>query len=180
LLVRTTFRLLALVPVLLALAGCKSAPRADASAVVQEFYTATITGHMSGAPTAEQLATIEPYLSDTLRVLLASARKRSEADVARAPDEKPSFAEGDLFSSLFEGPNAVAVLPDSARGPLRVATVRMTSTDANPPVTWMDHVVLTQQAGRYVIDDIEYGGQWDFASKGTLRASLVAALAGPP
>ena len=32
----------------------------------------------------------------------------------------------------------------------------------------------------YRIDDIEYGGQWDFANKGSLRASLVAALASPP
>src|SRR4051812_28339270 len=53
LLVRATFRLLALVPPLFALIGCKAAPpQADASSVVQEFYTATITGHVSGAPTA--------------------------------------------------------------------------------------------------------------------------------
>ena len=179
---RATFRLLVLVPLLFAFIGCKPTPRpqADASSVVQEFYTATITGHMSGAPSAEQLVTISPFLSDTLRALLAAARKRNEADVARAPDEKPSFAEGDLFSSLFEGPNAVAVLPDSARGAARVAAVRMTSTEAKPAVTWVDHVVLTQRAGRYVIDDIEYGGQWDFANKGTLRASLLAALTTPP
>lgn len=176
-----TFRLLALVPSFLVFVACKQAPpQGDASSVVQDFYTATITGHMSGAPTAEQLATIAPFLSDTLHALLVAARKRNEADVARAPDEKPSFAEGDLFSSLFEGPNAVAVLPDSARGSVRVAAVRMTSTDAKPPVTWIDHVVLTQQAGRYVIDDVEYGGQWDFANKGTLRASLVTALATQP
>jgi len=63
--------------------------------------------------------------SNTLRSLLVAARKRDESDAARAPDEKPSFAEGDLVSRLFEGPD---------------------------------------------------GGQWDFASKGTLWSSLVAAL----
>ena len=170
------FRLL---PVI-AFVGCLSTPEPNASAVVQQFYAATIAEHMSGAPTAQQLATLAPYVSDTLRSLLAAARKRNEADVVRAPDEKPSFAEGDLFSSLFEGPNEATALADSARGALRVATVRLTYTGAQPALTWIDHVVLTEQAGRYVIDDIEYGGTWDFASKGTLRSSLATALATSP
>ena len=172
-------RPLCLLPVI-AFVGCQSTPTPDASAVVQQFYAAAIADHMSGAPTAQQLATLAPYVSDTLRSLLAAARKRNEADVVRAPDEKPSFAEGDLFSSLFEGPNEATVLADSARGPLRVATVRMTYTGAQPAITWIDHVVLREQAGRYVIDDIEYGGTWGFASKGTLRSSLVTALATAP
>ena len=115
---------------LVVLAGCQAVSAPSATAVVQDFYRATIAGHVNG----------------------------------------------DLFSSLFEGPNAVEVLTDSARGPARVATVRMTHNGANPPTTWIDHVVLIQQRGRYVIDDIEYGGQWDFASKGTLRSTLVTAL----
>jgi hypothetical protein len=164
---------------LLALAGCQVVEAPNATMVVQEFYRATIADHMTGAPTAEQLTTLTPYLSDTLRALLVAARKRNEADVARAPNEKPSFAEGDLFSSLFEGPNAVDVVADSARGTARVATVRMMYIAANPPATWIDHVVLTKERGRYVIDDIEYGGQWDFATKGTLRSTLIAALSAP-
>ncbi len=172
-------RLFRLLPVI-AFVGCQSAPKPNVSAVVRQFYAATIADHMSGAPTAQQLATLAPYVSDTLRSLLAAARKRNEADLVRAPDEKPSFAEGDLFSSLFEGPNEATVLADSARGALRVATVRMTYTGAQPAVTWIDHVVLTEQAGRYVIDDIEYGGTWAFANKRTLRASLATALATAP
>lgn len=165
---------------MLAMAGCQPVPPATATMVVEQFYRATIANRVSGAPTREQLVTLAPYLSDTLHSLLVAARKRNEADAARAPDEKPSFAEGDLFSSLFEGPNAVELVGDSARGPVRVVQVRMTSIGVNPPVTWIDHVVLTPKLGSYVIDDIEYGGQWDFASKGSLRSSLVAALVTPP
>jgi hypothetical protein len=165
---------------LLAVAACRSQPEADPKAVVQQFYSATIAGKVSGAPTTEQLATLAPYLSDTLHALLVAARKRNETDAARAPDEKPAFAEGDLFSSLFEGPNAVEVLADSARGAARVATVRMTHTGATPAVTWIDHVVLVRGKRGYVIDDVEYGGPWDFASKGTLKSSLATALATPP
>lgn len=168
------FGLLALLVV-----GCTTASTDSATVVVQRFYAATIAQRVSGAPTAAQLATLAPFLSDTLRALIDAARRRNEADATRAPDEKPAFADGDLFSSLFEGPNAVDVLADSARGALRVATVQMTSTGANPPLTWVDHVVLAKQGGRFVIDDVEYGGQWDFANKGSLRASLASALTSP-
>jgi hypothetical protein len=162
------------------LVACQRAPEPSARTVVQEFYASTIAQRVDGAPTVAQLATLGPFLSDTLRALLAAARQRSEADAAREPNEKPAFVEGNLFSSLFEGPNAVEVVADSTRGDVQVATVHMTSTTANPPVVWTDRVVLTKQGGRYVIDDVEYGGTWDFASKGSLRASLVAGLATPP
>ena len=166
--------------VILAAIGCQSTPAPSATSVVQQFYRTAIADSVSGAPTAKQLADLSPYLSDTLKALLAAARKRNETDIARAPDEKPSFAEGDLFSSLFEGPNAVEVGADSARGSARVASVHMTYTGANPPVAWTDRVVLVMQNGRYVIDDIEYGGKWDFATKGALKSMLASALAATP
>ena len=166
---------------LFVLGACTSSSSTDtASVVVERFYATTIAQKLTGAPTSSQLAAIAPYLSDTLRSLLDAARRRSEADASRAPDEKPAFADGDLFSSLFEGPNAADVVADSARGDVRVATVRMTSTSANPPVTWIDHVVIIPRNGGFVIDDVEYGGTWDFANKGTLRATLVSTLSAPP
>jgi hypothetical protein len=165
--------------VLSIIVGCQQPSTPTATSVVEQFYRTAIADSVSGAPTEKQLAALAPYLSDTLESLLVAARKRNEADMARAPDEKPSFAEGDLFSSLFEGPNAAEVVADSARGQARVASVRMTYNGASPAVTWTDRVVLVQQNGRYVIDDIEYGGNWDFATKGTLRSTLVAALANP-
>jgi hypothetical protein len=163
---------------LLPLGACETAP--TATTVVEQFYAATIAGRMTGAPTAEQLATLAPHLSDTLQKLLAGARGQHDADVARSPDEKPAFADGDLFSSLFEGPNAVEVIADSARGDRHVVSARMTYRGADPPATWIDRVVVVTERNRPVIDDIEYGGQWGFASKGTLRKSLEAALASSP
>ena len=164
---------------LLVVAACTSAPADTAASVVERFYATTIAQKVTGAPTSEQLAALSPYLTDTLRALLDAARRQNETEAARTPDEKPSFADGDLFSSLFEGPNAVDVIADSARGSMRVATVQMTSTGANPPVTWTDRVVLVPRDGRLAIDDVEYGGTWDFANKGSLRATLASALATP-
>lgn len=159
----------------LPLGACQTTP--SPQTVVEQFYAATIAGRVAGAPTPEQLATLAPYLSDTLQKLLSAARRQHDADVARSPDEKPAFADGDLFSSNFEGPNAVEVIADSARGAHRVVSTRMTYRGADPVLTWVDRVVVTTERDRPVIDDVEYGGQWGFASKGTLRKSLEAALA---
>jgi hypothetical protein len=40
------------------------------------------------------------------------------------------------------------------------------------PVEWTDTVRLVREDGAWRIDDVAYGGQWDFANTGTLRESL--------
>jgi hypothetical protein len=167
---------------LLASAGCDRPAEAPAPAsparVVEDFYTARIRSKLTGAPSAEELAQIAPFLSDTLRALLVAARQMRDADVARAPDEKPAFAEGDLFSSLFEGPTAFRIVTDSVAPSGRVP-VRFTYADARDTTTWTDAVQVAQEQGRYVITDVQYGGKWDFANGGSLRTSLEQALAAP-
>lgn len=163
------------VRLIVVLAACHSAGAAEPATVVTRFYAAIQSARVTGAPDAAQLARLAPFLSDSLRTLLAAARQLHDADVARAPGEKPSFAEGDLFSSLFEGPTTVAVAADSVRGPTHRVTAQM-SYAGGGPTAWTDVVVLREQRGHWVIDDIEYGGHWDFAAAGTLRGQLSAAL----
>ena len=80
---------------LLVVLACTSSTTETATSVVRRFYAATIAQKVTGAPTSAQLATLAPYISDTLRSLLDAARRRNEADAARTPDEKPAFADGD-------------------------------------------------------------------------------------
>ena len=160
----------------LVLVACHSAPAATPASVVESFYAASIASGASGAPSAEDLAVLSPFLSDSLKSLLGAARRLYEAARVQAPEDKPPFADGSLFSSLFEGPTTVSVVGDTARGSTHAVTVRMTNTGAVPPVSWTDLVLVVQEHGRFVIEDIEYGGNWDFANKGTLRSSLASAL----
>jgi hypothetical protein len=141
--------------------------------VVRAFYDTRLRLAVDGAPSAEQLAALAPLVSDTLRALLDSARRLRDAEAARAPDEKPPFVEGDLFSSLFEGPTAFTV-DTAALGP-RVP-VHLTRADDSGRSEWTDRVVVREERGRWVVDDVEYGGTWQFANKGTLRASLLGGL----
>ncbi len=167
-----------LFPILALLAACRPSPPEAPDALVVRFYGAVIASRETGAPSGAALAAWRPMLSDTLHALLEAARARRDADAARAPDEKPAFAEGDLFSSLFEGPTAVTVSAvDSTPAAWRV-TVLMRYAGATPEAQWTDTVQVIEEHGRRVIDDVAYGGTWDFASQGRLRRALASALAG--
>jgi hypothetical protein len=157
--------------------SCATRERGDAGAVVTQLYGTLIRLHVSGAPTPEALDSLSPFLSAELTKLLHDARAMHDADERRAPDEKPAFADGDLFTSLFEGHRRLEIAGDSVQpdGSHRVA-VHFTYDAAPPPVQWTDHVIVKGEGGRLVVSDVEYGGDWPFANKGSLVASIRAAL----
>ena len=133
----------ALAVILAALAALAACARADSPAApelpgraVRAFYAERQRLGVAGAPNAEQLAALAPLVSDTLRALLDAARRLRDAESARAPEEKPPFVEGDLFSSLFEGPTAFAV-DTSALGPrvpVRLTRAFPSSVRISPPI----------------------------------------------
>jgi len=159
----------------LLLAGC--AATQSPIRVVERLYATRIDSRMSGAPTRAELDAIAPYLTPELHDLLAEARTLHDQEAAAAPDEKPAFADGDLFSSLLEGPTAFRIVGDDGGnvGRHRVA-VRFTYADAAAAMSWQDTVVVVHHEGGWVIADVEYEGDWDLASKGTLRSHLKGAL----
>lgn len=144
--------------------------------VVEDFYALRLELGTTGAPAPAELERMAPYLSTELRELLAQARKRREDEAARAPAEKPSFAEGDLFSSLFEGPTSFQVGADEATGDVHRVSVQLAHDLQQPVVSWTDKVVVGDEAGRWVVADIEYGGSWEFGNKGSLVSMLKRAL----
>jgi len=158
----------------LALAGC--GPPGPA-APVEGLYRALIDSRVTGAPLVGQLATISPFISADLRALLDSARAIRAAEATAQPDEKPSFAEGDLFTSLFEGPTSFTLLPAVAVAGEHRVPVRFRDERPLPAVEWTDTVLVRAEGGRWVVADVVYGGTWDFANQGGLVASLRDALA---
>jgi hypothetical protein len=165
--------------VALVLSGCLGATTRTPTGVVERFYAARIDSQMSGAPTAEELESVAPYLTPELQELLADARRLRDGEAAATPDEKPAFADGDLFSSLFEGPTAFRVVRDQAQGDVHHVRVRFVYAREPETVSWEDSVVVVPQGQSWAIADVEYAGDWDFASRGTLQANLRRALARP-
>lgn len=165
-------------PVALIVACALACARPDSPAgAVRAFYAERVRLRIDGVPNADQLAAVAPLVSDTLRALLGAARRLRDAEAARAPDEKPPFVEGDLFSSLFEGPTSFEV-DSTATG--AVVPVRLVRADDAGRTAWTDRVVAREERGRWVVDDVEYGGRWEMANRGTLRAALSSALVPEP
>jgi hypothetical protein len=163
-------------------------PAAAPEKIVADFYGALATLRPSGAPTEAQRAALAPLLSSELVGLLSRADTARATARAAAPTEKPPFTDGDLFSSLFEGPTAHEIgtpvsgapLPGGRLGDLRVPVtlthVADPATGGGTPTTWTDTVLLREENGRFVVADIAFGGDWDFANKGGLVAALRAGL----
>ncbi len=171
---RTQFLTRVVIVIGLAMAGggCSDRQVAGPDEVVISLYRTLALQQVRGAPSPTQLAAIEPFLGADLHSKLRAAREVHEAERARAPDEKPPFTDGDLFTSLFEGPTSFEIVSDTVQDAAHHVTVRFTYAKASPPVTWTDVVVVVSEDGRWVVTDVIYGGEWDFANHGTLRKAL--------
>lgn len=173
---------------LLLAAACGAPPAVqDATAPVRALYAALDSAPVFGAPTEGQRRALAPHLSADLIDLLRQAADLRAAAATAAPGEKPPFADGSLFTSLFEGATAFTVGADSLlRDPRGVTpdeyadhlvTVRLLHATPGDTARWEDQVLVTRSGNRWVVADIRYGGQWDFAAKGSLVGILRAALA---
>lgn len=147
-----------------------------------QFYTLIDGLGVRGVPDSVVLEVVRPYLDTTLVRLLTEARHEREIASHRAPDEKPPFVEGDMFSSLFEGTTSFTLRAVTARGDTTFATMAFTNSMQPPTVRWTDTLVIvprpnvTPRSPQFVIVDLRYGGDWDFANRGTLLGNLRAVL----
>lgn len=144
------------------------------------LYTVIIDSQVSGAPNESQLAAMAPYLSNELLELLQGASARRNRDIEDVPDEEPSYADGSLFTSLFEGPTSLAIMADPSGPGTRRLAVHFTYDRVPPAITWTDTVVVVEEDGRLVVADVVYGGSWDFANRGTMREMLRTSLEPSP
>jgi hypothetical protein len=140
--------------------------------VVARFYELHAAHVGAGAPDADRLATYAPMLTRDLVAALERAGAERERAMAANPGEKPPFVEGELFGSLFEGYTLVQPLTVATEGDRARVPVCLAFTDASGRTEWTDTVVLRKEDGAWRIDDVVYGGQWDFANTGTLRDAL--------
>jgi hypothetical protein len=170
--------LFAVLASLFGLGACSRAAPLDPRATAQAFYEFYLQQRMSGLPSPEQTRTLKSLLSNELLSAIERARSEQAEFIGQNPDEKPPWIEGDLFSSLYEGAHSYRVIqvdetPTETRVLIHLEHRDDASAAASPATTeWRDRLLLIQENGRWVIADIEYGGDWDFANKGTLSRTL--------
>lgn len=144
------------------------------AAVAETFYRELVVLDPRGLPSTDDVQALGPLLSSGMRESIARARGRQQAEIDARPDDKPSFVEGSLFTSLFEGPTAVLSVTADATSPTRVRIALEHAPASQDATRWTDRALMRCEGGRWRVDDIEFGGDWDFAAQGRLREALDA------
>ena len=159
-------------------AGCKKPePQASPQAATRAFYEARIASGAQGTPSLDELERLAPYISVQLHDLLQEALLKHHRIASKTLQKRRTFSEGDLFSSLFDGPTSLIVgeAEPLAGDEFRI-TVQLTSAKQLPALTWTDKVRVVREQGRYVIADIEFGNHWAFGTNTRLVYSLQSAM----
>jgi len=121
-------------------------------------------GGMTGIPDAAQLTKLAPLLTPELRKLFVAAKKEQERCAKKFPDDKPPWIEGDIFSSNFEGFTKFRVDASRDQGGGRVVTVRFEYAEGKSRVKWADMLVLRNESGRWLVEDVLYRAKFAFTS----------------
>jgi hypothetical protein len=141
---------------------------------VSGFYTVYVKLKTRGIPTAKELEEYKPYITPELASQLKSANDAEIKYKEETKGEVPPLVEGDIFTSLFEGADSFKVLSceeKDAKASCSVEFKNMNPGDGKT-FTWKDGVTLERGKSGWLVSDIEYKGDWDFAVKGTMTGML--------
>ncbi|HEY3178221.1 MAG TPA: DUF3828 domain-containing protein [Casimicrobiaceae bacterium] len=149
-----------------------AAPRpADATLA---FYATYRDTKMAGLPSPTQLRRFLPVISTALAKDLRAASAAEARHFKATKNEEPPLWEGDVFTSLFEGAQRANIVQCTIDGDRAQCDVALEYREREGAIDqqWQDQALLVRERDRWVVDDIRYGGTWDFGPKGTLRANL--------
>lgn len=168
----------ALVPAALLLSACTSVepvykdngPRLGScvaggpDSVAQQFYDLRTAQPSQGLPDSQLLAKYRPYLSDKLYQSLVKANANSSQQGERY--------QGDLFSSLTEGPTAASVA-DAATIPNRDArNIPLRVELSRDGKQWQDEVLMIREGNCWAVDDVRYVADTAHLGGGSLSQTL--------
>jgi hypothetical protein len=148
-------------------------PDREMKEIINSFYNTYLTVRPSGVPSVKEQQKFKPYVSATLAKVLQDADRAERQYQKKTKGESPPFVEGDLFTSLFEGATKFKVLScDSGAGACLVEFSYIEPGEKAKPVIWKDKVFLVKETRGWLVDDIEFLGDWQFMHKGRLKELL--------
>lgn len=150
------------------------ADAADPAKSAAAFYNLYIKMKPRGIPDAKQQAELRPLVSSDLDRLLAEAGAAEALHFKKTNNEEPPLFEGDLFTSLYEGATSYNLGKCTVEGDHAYCDVNLTYAEAGDakPTTWTDKAALVRSAKGWLVDDIAFGGTWDFGQHGMMRGTL--------
>jgi hypothetical protein len=132
-----------------------------------------------GLPDRATRLRLQPLLTPRLNQALADA-STAEARFKAKNRDSPPLIEGDIFSSLFEGPTAFKVGVCQGDASVQRCAVALSRQDpGQKPVAWTDTLVLANSGG-WKVDDIAYDANFAFGNTGTLSEMLKMARSEAP
>ncbi len=142
------------------------------------FYGVYMTLHPSdGIPDAATRAKFVPFVSPALDALFVAGAAAEGRYAAATRHQSPPLVEGDPFTPNFEGATAFRIGACQADANGGHCAVTLTYDDRkDKPLVWTDTVYLVRSAAGWRVDDIAYGGNWDFGNKGRLSETLRNAI----
>lgn len=149
-----------------------SEPAQGPGAVAMDFLAMHQRFGNSGLPDRSSMNAYAAFLCPGVSEAIRDAQVRQEQFKASHPDEKPPLVEGDLFSSLFEGPETFAVTDTRIEGGKAQVDLAMTHGEGAGTTRWTDTLLFDLDDGIWCLSDVEYHGKWPFANKGSLGNSL--------
>jgi hypothetical protein len=133
---------------------------------------------LSGLPDRRQLRALAPHLTPALARRFEAAMREQRRCAKKFLDDKPPWAEGDMFSSSFEGFTSYKVAAGPSDGEVSVAFEYL---DGKDRVEWRDTLMLKKLDGKWRVDNVLYRATFQFTSGfgSDLRSSLEAIPACP-
>jgi hypothetical protein len=132
-----------------------------------------------GIPDSGARLRLQPLLTPRLNQALADASAAEARFKARNKDSPP-LIEGDIFSSLFEGPTAFKIGACQGDAAIQRCAVALSRQDpGQKPAAWTDTLVLANSGG-WKVDDIAYDANFAFGNTGTLSEILKMARSEAP
>jgi hypothetical protein len=161
----------------LAVVGAACSRGGDEKAIrdsVAAFYNLYLKTHPAGVPDDKLREQLQPLVSAELSDLLNDAAVAEAAYAKETKGESPPLVEGDLFTSLFEGAEAYTLGACKTQGDAASCAVDLSYTDKrdNSKTAWQDRIYLVREDGKWLVDDIEFLGTWEFMHKGRLKDLL--------
>jgi len=144
----------------------------DPQSAARVFYAELRRLGLRALPTVAEWEPFAPRATPALTEAIKRAQKEQADFMKKFPDEKPPWVDGDLFSSLFEGPQRFEIGDAKIIGDRAEVPVTCVHTYGGDTAKWTDIIILTKSEKGWLVDDLRYGGTWDFAAVGTLREAL--------
>jgi hypothetical protein len=149
---------------------------ASARATVDRFLEFYFNRYGSGLPNDAERAALGPMVTPAFGAALDAAARAERCHRARTGGTEPPLVQGDIFTSLFEKATratGVSELADDGRTALfGIALEAREPGAAEAAVAWRDRVVLARVDGRWLIDDFIHDGDWQFTTRGSVKAML--------